>query len=342
MPVNPKHIEHLLPLILNGTASNVQINELVRIAHHFAVIRLKQLIGSGKLHLQSFPLSVESIAFDCIADIFERDGDGTFIELKQYFSGDRDPHTNSAELIISYFRSLVFTKLNDGIFRLYRENDPVFSKILRNIKIALGKSDEIVSLERFGIHYVNFDPKDDKHSHLPEFPLEEIEQEIIGIFQKGDSTALFLKKITETVQSQTEYRRTLSLFDCALLFKRASAFHHVPLDDIFSAENDLMGEDINSIVVNTLQIVQRDLAKRYVLSGKFTDREFMQYYSAIEEMIMDTFVRSDGSEKSYDQYLQKHMEGLTYQDYRSVHRVHFEYMTKLVKKAVKERLKELL
>lgn len=342
MPANPKNITFLLPLILNGEATNAQINEVVRIAHHFAVIRLKQLIGSGKLHLQSFPLSVDSIAFDCIADIFERDGDGAFVELVQYFSDERDPlHSDGTALIIA-FRSLIFTKLHDGIFRLYRENDPVFSKILRNVKIALMKSHELTTFERFGLIFVDLDPDDRYHSHLPEYPLEALEQMVTGGYKKGDSTAQFLQLLKRIVIGQNEYRRSVSLFDCTLLLKRASAFHHVPLDDIFSADENLLGQDINSIVVNTLRFIRNDLTKRYVLSGKITQQEFKNYFSAIEEMIMDTFVRSDGSERTYDQYLQQFIRGLSYEEYRSIHRVRFEYMTKMVKKAVKDRLKELL
>ncbi|MFZ4619852.1 MAG: hypothetical protein ACOYNS_04780 [Bacteroidota bacterium] len=332
----------MLPLILNGTASNVQINELVRIAHHFAVIRLKQLIGSGRLHLQSFPLTVESIAFDCIAEIFERDSDGSFIELQHYFSGERDPKNTSNDSLMIYFRSLVFTKLNDGIFRLYRENDPVFSKILRNIKNALERTPGILTAERFGIVFIHFAGDDQLNGHLPEFPLDELEGELTGLFRNGDSSGTFLEKLKSIFIPQTDYRRMISLFDCTLLLKRASAFHKVPLDDIFSSDASMLGQDIQSIVVKTLQSIQRDLAKRYVLSGKFSHEEFNQYYCAIEQMILDTYVQSDGSEKSYDQYLQQFMKGLTYDDYRSRHRVHFEYMVKLAKKAVKEQLKELL
>lgn len=342
MPVHPKNIDHLLPLLLTGEASHSQINEMVRIAHHFAVIRLKQLIGSGKLHLQSFPLTVESIAFDCIADIFERDAEGTFIELLHYFSDDRHPQNVSSDSLMIYFRSLVFTKLNDGIFRLYRENDPVFSKILRNIKNALDKSPDIVTEDRFGIVFLHFSEEEKLNAHLPDYPLEELEGELTGVFKNGDSSKIFLEKLKHIICSQSDYRRMISLFDCALLLKRASAFHKVPLDDIFSNDDSMLGQDIQSIVVKTLQNIQRDLTKRYVLSGKFTAEQFKFYFCAIEEMILDTYVQSDGSEKSYDQYLQQFIAGLSYNDYRAHHRVHFEYMVKLAKKAVKEQLKELL
>lgn len=342
MSIDLKHIAHLLPEVLDGHATHAQINQLVRIAHHLAVIRLKQLIGSGRLHLQSFPLTVESIAFDCIAELFERDAEGNFIELQHFFAGDRHPQHCSPDSLLIFYRSLVFTKLNDGIFRLYRENDPVFSKILRNIKNALDRIPDIVVDERFGLSYLIFSSDRNVDAHLPEMPLEYLESSLTGRFRNGDSSQVFLQKLKEIIIAQPDYRSTLSLYDCALLLKRASAFHKVPLDDIFRNDDSLLGQDIHSIVERGLQWIHQDLERRYVHNGKFSQEEFLQYYSAIREIIRDTFIRSDGSEKSYDQYLQQFNTDLTYDDYREHHRVHFEYMVKLAKKAVKERLKELL
>ena len=34
-------------------------------------------------------------------------------------------------------RILVFSKVNQGLFRLYRENDPILARLIRNIKLAV-------------------------------------------------------------------------------------------------------------------------------------------------------------------------------------------------------------
>lgn len=67
-------------------------------------------------------------ALDCIAEMFERDEDGNFLELHLFFSTERDIEKCPGEVTLSDFRSLVYSKLNDGIFRLYREYDPVYKR----------------------------------------------------------------------------------------------------------------------------------------------------------------------------------------------------------------------
>ncbi len=342
MEFHSSHIPPLLRVVLSGNASLSEINSLVRHAHHFALVRLKQLIASGRLHLQSFPITLESTAIDCIAELFERDSDGVFIELEHFFSAEHDCNVLTDDDIVAHFRSLVFTKLKDGIFQLYRENDPVFSKILRNLKIAIEKTPGISTIERFGITYLLFSTENNRNMHLPEYPLDEFVIEAARRFRQGDSSGNFLMVLRNILTEQDQYRQIYSLFDCTLLLKRISALHKIPMEEIFDSEHDLMEQDIQSIVERTLIQIRNDLCIRYVHSGKFTRAAFDRYFSAIEEMIIDTFVRSDGSEKTYDQYLQRYIEDLTYNDYRTNHRVQFEYMTKLAKKAVREQLKELL
>ncbi len=342
MEFHSSHIPPLLRAVLAGNASLSEINSLVRHAHHFALVRLKQLLASGRLHLQSFPITLESTAIDCIAELFERDSDGVFIELEYFYSVEHDLSQLTNDDIIAHFRSLVFTKLNDGIFRLYRENDPVFSKILRNLKIAMEKTPGVSTIERFGITYLLFSLDEERNIHLPEYPLDEFEKEAAKRFRHGDSSGNFLSVLRSVLTEQDQYRRLYSLFDCAVLLKRISALRMIPIEEIFDSEHTLMEQDIQSVVERTLHQIRNDLCKRYVHSGKFTRAVFDRYFSAIEEMIIDTFVRSDGSEKSYDQYLQRYVEELTYDKYRKYHRVQFEYMTKLAKKAVREQLKELL
>lgn len=342
MDFHTSHIPPLLRKILSGNSSLSETNSLVRHAHHFALIRLRQLLASGRLHLQSFPITVESTAIDCIAELFERDSYGVFIELEHFFSVDHDLNLLSDDEIVSYFRSLVFTKLNDGIFRLYRENDPVFSKILRNLKIALEKNSDISTVERFGMTFLLFSSDDGRNSHLPEYPLEELEKEIAKRFRQGDPSGNFLSVIRAVLTEQDQYRQMYSLFDCTVLLKRISALHKISMEKIFDVEQQLMEQDIQSVVERTLCHIKTNLFKRYVQSGKFTNEKFVHYFSAIEGIVIDTFVRSDGSEKSYDQYLRHYIIDLTYDDYRMNHRVQFEYMTKLAKKAVREQLKELL
>ncbi|MEW5800456.1 MAG: hypothetical protein AB1728_15785, partial [Bacteroidota bacterium] len=72
------------------------------------------------------------------------------------------------------------------------------------------------------------------------------------------------------------------------------------------------------------------------------EEHFTAYTEAISRMVKDTFLLNDGSEKKYGEYLQQQLPTITYEEYRVHHRKQFEYMAKLIKKEVRERLKELL
>jgi hypothetical protein len=113
-----KTIAGILRSVLTDRAQLTDINALVKYAHHLAITRLRQLISSGRLHLQLFPLTLESTAIDCIAELFERDTDGRFIELKEFFVGPRSVELISDDKAVVYFHSLVFSKLRDGLFWL--------------------------------------------------------------------------------------------------------------------------------------------------------------------------------------------------------------------------------
>ncbi len=111
-------------------------NAVVRRAYQLALVRLRQLMNSGRLHLHSFGIPVEGVAFDCIAELFQRDEEGRFVDIADYFSGDRSMDLMDEDEARHHFRVLVFRKLQDGISRLYRENDPILSRLIRNIKVA--------------------------------------------------------------------------------------------------------------------------------------------------------------------------------------------------------------
>jgi hypothetical protein len=59
-------------------------------------------------------------------------------------------------------------------------------------------------------------------------------------------------------------------------------------------------------------------------------------------MMRDIFLHNDGEEKAQHEYLKLVLQEMDYNEYRGVHRPHFEYMVRVIKRAVRERLKELL
>jgi len=335
------HIPPLLRKVLDGSASLSETNVLVRHAHHFALMRLKQLIASGRLHLQSFPLTIESTAIDCIAELFERDSDGVFIELEHFFSVEHDLDLLTDDDVTALFRSLVFTKLHDGIFTLYRENDPVLSKILRNMKIALRQSTTLRVEQYLGMAMVVY-ASDEDRMHLPAHSIETVEQCFAKSLRGVKHITQYLAAFEHLISTSLDSRNMFSLIDLCVCIKRHIMNHQIPLNDALSMEGLLFDQDAVTLVESALKHIRKDLYQRYVAKKKLNEEEFTGYMNAIDHMIRDTFLHSDGSEKNYGEYLQHHLPEISYTEYREYHRKQFEYMVKLSKKAVRERLRELL
>ncbi|NUN69837.1 MAG: hypothetical protein HUU02_09020 [Bacteroidetes bacterium] len=341
MDLHSSHIPPLLRVVVSGTASLQEVNALVRHAHHFALIRLKQLMASGRLHLQSFPVTLESTALDCIAELFERDAEGRFIELEQYFTVEHDADGLADDELIAMLRSLVFTKLNDGLFALYRENDPVLSKIIRNIKLAAEKAGGVTVDRILGIPVLRVDCGEDRTPGT-EVTLEDLEARFSETLHGTRSTGEYLLSLKEHLLGNKDLRDTVSLIDCAVCIKRHMLQYQVSLHQVMMEDATLFEGDASVLIDGTLRRMEQELAGRYVRKNRLDQHSFHAYMRAIAAMTKDTYLRSDGNERKYGEYLQEHLPGLTYDEYRQHHRKQFEYMATLVKKAVKQRLKELL
>ncbi len=341
MEFHSSHIPPLLRKVLTEKASLTEINVLVRQTHYLAIVRLKQLISSGKLHLQSFPITLESTAIDCIAELFERDSDGVFIELEHFFCVERDLKLLMDDDIIAHYRSLVFTKLHDGIFRLYRENDPVLSKIIRNVKSSIELHPKFTIKHILGISVLKYISNDDR-THFPELSVEAVEVHFAENVHNGNHIKEFIVSFEKLMSESTDAGDTFSLIDFCVCIKRHFMRHQVPLNIVLTTDSILFNNDANTLIENTLHEIRQNLYDRYVVRQRLDEQYFTAYMNAIDHMVRDTFLQSDGSEKNYGEYLRQYLPSISYEEYREHHRKQFEYMAKLTKKAVRERMKELL
>ncbi len=331
-----------LDKLLSGTASEPEINAVVRTAFTFASLRLRQLLKSKKLHLHSFSISTEGLAFDCIAELFQRDEDGQFIELIDYFSGERELGDLDEEEATQQLRILVFSKVNQGLFRLYRENDPILARLIRNIKLAVKADPSFKQLVLLGQVYIFTCPERERNDHLSEYPLEEMERGLMPRLDPKSRTPHNMSLLFDVLNSQDGCRRFYSIIDIAVVFKRTLARLESIDDQVQHFDDELLRMEINQILTESCHTLKERLYRKYVLTQKLTDEMFGKYWLALEKMVYKVFVLNDGSEVSHPELLKEYFEDLDTKTYRLVHRTHFEYMARMVKDHVKTQLRELI
>jgi hypothetical protein len=341
MPTSTPAIADALRECLGHPPTEQEANNIARVGYQIALIRLKQLISSGKLHLSSFHIPLEGMAFDCIAELMERDPAGRFPELGEYFSGCLNWQNLKDHELEDHFRALVFTKVSDGLFRLYRENDPLLARIIRNLKYAARSDSSIRQLDRLAQTYFFTCDRAELNEHLPEYPLEQLECEAAGNVNEKSSAGEILQVVFCILNSQDQFRRFYSLMDLALLIKRLHLRQHTALRNDFEIDDALLEADAEATIEKSFAEVARKLRQRYVDPGKIAPELFQTYAMALRQMVLDTFLQNNGGFLSYHEYLQIFVPGLTQEEYRRIHRTHFEYLAKLSKNMVKRDLREL-
>lgn len=339
--VTPASLKAILVSVLAQPQNGRDVSLLVRHAYQQALVRVRQLHNSGRLHLQQHSLSLESLAFDCIAELFARDDTDAFHELQDGFSGPWSLSELDDVSAAARFRSLVFTHLHQGLIRTYKELDPVFSKILRNIRLALRAMPDVEVYERLGMRYVSPVPAGHRCEERPDLSFQVLQQ-FAGTLPSGAFVIReFLRRVLDVIAEQTEYRRACALFDLTLVLKHRIVRERVPLESIATEEHSVLGMDISTIVEEQMQVLRARWYRDYVSSGKLTEERYANYSKALNDLITDLFVLNNGQDLAHPDYLTPYMPGLSRESYRRDHRATFEYMVKVARKTIGATLQEL-
>ncbi|MEW6654127.1 MAG: hypothetical protein AB1394_11770 [Bacteroidota bacterium] len=325
--------------VVNGRASYFEVNSLIKYTHQFASVRLTQILRTKKIISEILPHSITTVALDCIAEIFHRDSDGNFIELQHYFSGEKDLTKTEAQEAFINFRRIVFSKINDGIFRIYKEYDPITSKVIRNIKLIFKRSDKIYSICRFGEVYYTLTP-DNLNEAETEMPPEELETELVLNYPFIHGLENQVTKLLEILSISTKYRRFYSLVDLALIIKNIYIHQNKIIVNNLDIDKDLIDADIKQIVQASFIEIGAELESKYLRNHKIEKLLFEQYTHALKELLTDTFIKNDGANFSHFDYLCKVKDDLSYEEYRTKHRASFEYFVKISKTRIINNLKD--
>src|SRR6056297_2949162 len=113
-------IKRTLQRCVNNSYNRSDVNNLISHCFNVAITSLRIKSGSFK----SFMIrdeNLEDLAWDFIADLFQKNEGGELVVLAEYFK----------------YCDLELLSVEDNIFRFYGERDPSLKKIIRNIKLAV-------------------------------------------------------------------------------------------------------------------------------------------------------------------------------------------------------------
>jgi hypothetical protein len=326
--------------ILSSAYTPFDVREFVELCYLVALPLIRSKIAQGKLQHAATGMRERDIVYDCLADLFERNSEGDFIRVRRFFEREEVVGENATdeELLIA-LRRLVFLKVQNNIVRLLSEADPALGKVLRNMRLGIQKERTFEAVEQFGETYL-VPAGEDPLPERPQFPLDILERELLGIVLVHDTTNVILRKLHAVLMTQNEYRRSIPLIPLALIVKKIFALAWEQQETVEEVKIEAVENDeIRRVAKHVCEQLWNGAAAGYLRKRKHPEEVIRHYLRAIEEILVQEF----GSEEqtSYFDILKRWIPRLTKTEYRARHRTTLEYLAKNAKKRMRLAMKSL-
>lgn len=330
-------LQEVLTDCLGDSVERSALKRLIKKCHSMALAYLRMKAASNKLYMIRGE-RLEDLAWDFIAELFEKNDNGRLIRLQEYFDETNFEDLSHSDLIIE-LRKLVFTKVEDNIFRAVGEKDPSLRKIIRNLKLAIrdNNCEHRVCYE----HGYIIVGKDDVHN-LPIMPSEFMQIRLSSRLEEKMQIPDILIEAIDVLQEQGKYQKRISLVALASVIRLTFVHFNESTDDQkkqLNADEALINAEFEKFLNASSEKVRISTGYTYIRKGKINRDELDIYMKAAKDIVYDYF--NDGkTESSQYEYLKNYMPHLEYEDFRSDNRQVLEYLVKLIRKELVETFKE--
>ncbi len=329
--MNDNNLRNILFSVARGKPNRSDVSALIRVCHDMARAYLHAKTNSGKFDPSRFGLTISDFAFDAIAELFRRDASGTFLALKAFIQRLPTPADLSEAAAENELRRIVFSSVNQRIFREYGSYDPSLSRIIRNIKLAVRRHPAAASCERFNeLMIVPKETTDFLESH-PAISPEILSPELNRRMPQKPSLKDMLTVLVEILNDQSTYRRMISVVEAAILFRTEYALGYAA-ELTPQTEEGLSVSELSRFIDQVVLSLEQRHSDFYVSRGKLNADEYSAHISAVRQILTSEFVSWDGDAKTYYQIMQERISSLTPDEYKTKHRMILEYLAKTARK----------
>jgi len=332
-----RDIRSRLLAILPHAFTRAQLDDFVAVCHALAVPAVRARIPAASLRSRLNEMSFSDVAYDCIADLFTVDDAGGLAQIRTYFAAI-DVQSVSDEQLLAYLRRLIFSKVNQGIARMYHETDPALGKIIRNIKLAVERLRQFEMFERFGEACLT-PVSTDRLEHLPAYAEGELEEILSQYLHGTESIPDMLASLSRELRRREDRSRILPLVAVALLFRSIYAYSRAALPPHAAIDDGLLEHDALAVIRRSCRRVRVDVGLRYLQKKKVTPDEMDSMMDVIEEMLVAKYVDGDGAAFSLFDRLRERMPAVSQDEYRRRFRSKLEYIARRAEAGVVDRLK---
>lgn len=317
-------IKDILDEVFSAQPAPGAVNMLVRESHRMARAYLLQKVRRGNLQPDFFGLTLDDLALDCLADLFQRDEAGHFVQLTAYFTAFDWQDKEDVDLAIA-LRRLVFSKVNEGLFRRYREADPSLAKLIRNLKLAVNASSELTLLRRGAELWLVVG---DLSHALPMVPPELLEAYLIMLTEGTRPLSEMLSAFVSFTRRETSYCNGYTLTGFAQVIR--GLFVNLESGSTDRQEEPVfLASNVERAIQRATDHIKAAKYDSYVGRKKLDEETYDTYFRTVRDILAAQYINNTLPEVSYFEALKRYKPALTETDYRGRHRHILEYITKL-------------
>ena len=319
-------LKSTLDQLFNSSQKNAAVNHLVHNCFKIALAYLQHRLRRGTLLDNQFGISNEDLALDCIAELFQRDEQGQFLVFEQYFAALNWQSLPEEEIKIT-LRRLVFSKVNEGLFSNYREEDPNLAKIIRNIKEATKKDQRVHLVKMRESSWLIVGDEDTELNPQPLAPSEILEAYLLTVVCNTSNTYRAVSSFADFIAEHPYYANGYPLSAFAQLLRASYLGRIIP--EAQTEEINYEPIEVENAIQRAVAYVKNTLYDSYVAGGKLSMNLFDNYVNAVQKTLKSTFTRYAESTDSQFEALRTYMPDLSKDAYMQNHRNILQYLFKL-------------
>lgn len=307
--------------------SRSELNHLIELTQSYAFTYLKYRYKNLHKVFMVEDLTLEELAIDAIAPLFERNDNGVFVKLKQAFENWKPP-IETEEKALFFLNRMVAKSVEKYVSELLRQSDPFFSKILDSLTYYIEKN----GFKKKQILGTTFIVENDSKIKMGCLPDSQFLNEIPSdLFQDLNT---IIPKLFKYIKENTSFELAIPLNALVMRIKKART-SAVSFSKQVDVGNDVVVESILNISFNST--LQR-LRESYTQKGKLSNDESCRIERAIKNIIQD--MRDGGINPGLHKYFLEQFPTLTMKDYETKYQNIFEYLYKSLKKEITLQLKD--
>uniref|UniRef100_A0A832DND3 Uncharacterized protein n=1 Tax=Ignavibacterium album TaxID=591197 RepID=A0A832DND3_9BACT len=315
----------ILPL-LNNPDKETSVNKLVELSYKIAAQYLNFNFRRVNKILSSEELTLQELALDSIAKLFEYDSE---IQLSQLFIAFRkwEPPVQNESDALKFLLKIVHSRVEQHISKLLRNSDPFFSKIMDWVNYAI-KKNGYKKLSYLGTVYI---VREDVTSISGKLITENDFNRIpLSVFSDKKN---LIKNVLGYIEENLDYSPAVPLNQLIFRLKESSS-------SVFAVSESTIEQieerDVESIVSSALEATFTKLSE-YVTNGKISENEEIIFRKTLSDIVFD--LRDGGMNKGLYKYFILNCDGLSMDVFQEKYQNKLEYLVRILKANIADELR---